>query len=112
MRGWVLLAAGTIALTSAATAQRALILGPGNASCGRWVASTRDQSDRNFLGSWLGGFISGANALGTRSGLAGEQNDFRDLQLWMDNYCRTHPLEKISEAATALVSSLETQRKR
>ena len=101
-------------LTSAAPihAKDVVIVGAGNLSCGDWV-SDRSRSDRGtFISSWLGGYISAANAFGNGSGRAGAGSSFGDVQIWMDGYCRSNPFDKINTAAGVLLRELEGQQSR
>jgi hypothetical protein len=58
------------------------------------------------MGNWVIGYVNGVNAY---------NNDGRDFLLatdpnaivaWVDNYCRSNPLEHIFDAAHALVDEL------
>jgi hypothetical protein len=49
------------------------------------------------------GFLSGAGYAGTSI----KETDTDAANLFVDNYCREHPLENIADAATALIRALE-----
>ena len=56
------------------------------------------------------GFVSGANWASP-----GDREDFLKgldapaLEVWIDNYCRAHPLERFSDSVDALVKELRTK---
>jgi hypothetical protein len=83
----------------------ALTYGGGD-SCGAWTEGREHDSQRSqLMKMWLLGFISGANINPERPEI------FRDVDppaiwVWVDNYCRAHPLELVTEAAVALVEEL------
>ena len=43
---------------------------------------------------------------GTRSGWVFDPPDSDAIQVWLDKYCREHPLDSVSRATTVLVDSL------
>lgn len=105
----VLALAAALALPAEAPPREVLILGIGNDTCGRWMTSRRDPEDKNFVGAWLGGYLTGANVYGNGSGKAGENIQFRDYEIWMTNYCSSHTLDSIKTAADALIKELEAR---
>lgn len=106
---WAIAALAIVASASSASAQF-LTLGPGNDTCGRWVRSEGNRDDRQFLGAWLTGFLSGANAASTQK--AGAGVPYADMALAMDAYCRAHPLDTISTAAQDLWADLIERQRR
>ncbi len=56
------------------------------------------------MDQWVTGFVSGANAFTNDDILMG--TDGYALMAWMDEYCKTHPLEAIGSAAAKLVMTL------
>lgn len=80
----------------------------GNFDCAQWV---NDQGkDRTQNRAWFIGYLSGLNVgFNANSG----KDQIRKLSspdqamLWMDNYCRTNPLNKIRSGAEALYIELE-----
>lgn len=79
----------------------------GARSCGVWVAD-RNNSDKMRASvdfTWLIGYLSGLGVGGQsiaeyRDFLKGADNE--SIALWMDNYCKAHPLESISTGANIL----------
>jgi hypothetical protein len=79
------------------------MIGAGASSCGRWVADRSGQNlyDKVSDEQWVVGFLSG---VGYES--SGPDNPLNDIDAdgvlaWIDNYCRAHPLDRISKAAGA-----------
>lgn len=73
----------------------------GDGSCGEWVEA-RTESHIH----WLNGYLSGIN-----SGKGGRTDMLKgvtpsSVSVWMDNYCRSNPLERVSQAANLLASEL------
>jgi hypothetical protein len=59
-------------------------------------------------GSWLLGYLSALNlwgVIGHKDALA--ETDAAGLCAWMDNYCRSHPMETIATGADQLARELE-----
>ncbi|NOJ43035.1 hypothetical protein [Bradyrhizobium australiense] len=63
------------------------------------------------LQSWLGGFLSGYN-IGSGGVDFLAQPSFDALTAWMDNYCRSHPLNGVAEAAVDLTKELRSRAER
>jgi hypothetical protein len=60
---------------------------------------------------WIEGFLSGAAATGVpnlqaRINTALRRTDSQGIITWIDNYCRTHPLENITIAVYNLLTEL------
>jgi hypothetical protein len=91
-------------------------LGDASKSCGTFVEAiernnllrqTNDpfgfrDPEAAALMSWIEGFISGENYMGSSDKLAGQSSDAASRYRWVENYCRGHPLEHLTEAALAL----------
>ncbi len=82
-----------------------MMLGPPD--CGEWF-------QQQFSKSWLAGYLSGINGSGFYSdgtdfieGVSGAQTF-----LWMDNYCKTNPLNTVSQGANQLIRELYTKAKK
>ena len=111
--------AGLIAPASAQS-----IKGSGNDDCGEWlqhrqsVASRPPSLDRDLLllnmeESWIDGFISAINATKVFSNadlLAAHPGE--GMYVWIDNYCRSKPLDNILTASLALAIDLKARAKR
>jgi hypothetical protein len=99
------------------------IKGSGNDSCGEWlqhrqaIAAQRATNVHVTLlsmeQSWIDGFVSGINAtkaygdvdlLGSHPG--------EGMYVWVDNYCRSKPLDSILGASISLARELRSQAER
>ena len=84
------------------------IIGEGSNTCGLWVNERRADSTRvTPSAAWILGYITAASfhrAPGTPNFARGIDGSAVDL--WVDNYCATHPLETIQSAAEELVNEL------
>jgi hypothetical protein len=101
------------------------VFGDGTSSCGEYVkAADREKQnprsgvtykDPYYIGfmSFANGFLSGSNMMG---GILGSDNDlghqtsFEGRMLWLDNWCREHPLSMFSDATGHLVGFLKEQK--
>ncbi len=62
---------------------------------------------------WVAGFLSGSNSILANSDAhidvleqAKAETDAQGLWAWIDNYCQTHPLDAVAQAADALGGEL------
>lgn len=83
--------------------------GVGTQGCGKYVAAT-DQAKRGdsqavyqYL-AWMAGFVSHASLLDGVEYFEGSDTD--SVQLWLENYCRAHPLEPFSTSVMHLMLEL------
>ena len=89
------------------------IMGEGLNSCGSWVVAERNDAYFGLKVQWVLGFLSGMNMRAKIDGVPTTSNPIKQVrdgdavQVWMDNYCKAHPTEKIGEAATTLMYELE-----
>ena len=78
----------------------------GRADCGEWVKSqttgTQKQRDR----AWLLGFLSGLNQDDFYENALDKVSSAAQIFLWMDNYCKNNPLEKVTKGAFRLFGEL------
>ena len=93
-----------------------LVFGQGTNSCGGWTQSRQARSvSAGLSAQWVAGYLSGMNSEST---LLDPQDDpllgtdFDGLVAWIDNYCRSHPLEPIVTAATRLMDELRARAQR
>ena len=102
-------------VAAVAEPQRYGVLGDGNTSCGTWTrdrtgAGVYDRASANFHLVWVLGFLTGMNyhltTNGQRVGNITHGTDVEGLFSWIDNYCRQHPLDTISNAAEGLYGAL------
>lgn len=88
-----------LSLLSDAVAQKPVnIAGLGMGSCGTWTEARRLNKSEGFE-QWTLGFLTGVAA-----GAGGKFNPLNGIDAhgaiaWIDNYCSSHPLEPISDAA-------------
>jgi hypothetical protein len=85
-------------------------IGIGDLSCGKLLEAMHKETKQDFadyyaMGSWIAGFISGANDMGNLNVGQTTDNDGRDA--WIANYCQAHPLSLIVDAAEALYVELK-----
>jgi hypothetical protein len=78
-------------------------------SCGAWLEARRKSSTQaGFQSQWVAGYLSGTNAESNGPDFLVE-TDFDGLMAWIDNYCRSHPLEKVGIAAVNLLEYLRSR---
>ena len=83
-----------------------LILGPGAASCGTWIADRQRNEARSVLNqSWVQGYVTAYNVYKSEDGTP-KPMDSRAMMVWIDNYCDANPQKDISDAAKALIEDL------
>jgi hypothetical protein len=77
----------------------------GTPSCGDWVSATQEnQSSIRVDRSWLLGFLSGL-AVGQKKDFI--RTDNKSMFLWVDNYCRSNPLNNLADAGDSLANELK-----
>lgn len=79
----------------------------GDRTCGTWMDRQTDQLVGLGDIAWLMGFMSGL-AVGTGADILAD-TDGNSLALWMDNYCRAHPLDKVGTGAVDLAIELRSR---
>lgn len=87
--------------------------GEATASCGSFVESKQNETQRYIYLAWLNGYLTGANKYqsgvktydGLRDIKAGR--DPQALMLWLDNYCRENPLDNFARAVFMLQNELQ-----
>jgi len=85
-----------------AAADEVKTLGAGaNATCGKWLAD-RQSGNEFSVSNWALGYLSGAATFSrTLNPLEGLDSDA--VLYWIDNYCRSRPLDKFTLALKAFV---------
>ena len=99
---------------TAATGPDTLVLGEGTMSCGQWVhfrQTTENPDLAKLAAAWVRGFISGVNAATPKGSKVGEGSDPEDNNLWLDNYCKAHPLDELAFASVALWNALAEKKR-
>ena len=103
----LLLLAGTSA--SAQTPGRDYtFIGLAETSCGRWT-EVRANGQSVPMQLWALGYVSGANAFTTEGGDFVKGTDAPAIYGWLDNRCRSQPLELFAKAVAALVNELKAR---
>ena len=123
MRSMILGALLLTANVAHAETGKPFIIGVGRNSCGQLIAASgkgplgqhqeMDTEKGVFVGEyaeylgWLEGFVSGYNATAER------QKQVRGIEaaamdLWMRNWCKEHPTQKVFEAATVFINEVLT----
>ena len=94
------------------------VLGPGNASCGGWIANRRyEPGSAPFVPSqhiielvrleaWVQGYVTSYNSTMWRGNNVASETDTDGMYAWIDTYCAAHPTDNIAVAAEALVNFL------
>lgn len=80
----------------------------GTPDCGGWITSRAEPNQKAVAirnGSWLRGFISGLS-VGRNIDYIKNHPSGDSLDLWMDNYCKNHPLDNLNEGVAALAEEL------
>ncbi len=66
----------------------------------------RDQEESTYRAeflNWLGGYLSGFNAMSLRTSNILGDAELADAVQWLDSYCSTHPSTSFGAAVEALV---------
>jgi hypothetical protein len=104
------LLAGTA--SAPASAQRTII-GHGLSSCGTWTQERREARGAIPTRAWILGYLSGVNALdGDADFLAPVAVDSPAIFGWIDNYCRSKPLDNVQDAVNGLMIELRSRARR
>ena len=93
-------------------ADRVSAIGSGTNTCGAFVSAKPGSSEENEYLAWLAGFISGTNVWNayTRADIL-DGIDMPAIKVWMQNYCRSNPLETVLFGAKKLGLELIERRK-
>lgn len=84
--------------------------GSGGKSCGSYL-DAREQRDITYLEApaeftnWLGGYLSGVNAMSLRTDNVLGTAELGDAVSWLERYCQDHSLSSFGDAVDALVAS-------
>jgi hypothetical protein len=79
----------------------------GTQSCGKWIAD-KEKTALNFRNfGWAVGFLSGLSV--GRSADALGPVDADSITLWIDNYCKANPFERMDTALTVLFEELRSR---
>ena len=92
----------------------------GNIDCGKWLENRKGELTNIQVSdmSWLGGYLSGLNTGWSVSAPEILNDPLSELEslsqalLWMDNYCKAHPLETASKGGQELFFELVKRKKK
>ena len=112
------------ALFTSFPASAQTLMGAGTSSCGEWLrlrnaennpgTNYRDLATAYQLVAWIDGYLSGVNMANSDLSpdfLASQPNGSA-MKAFVDNYCRSKPLDPIVAAAAALVKELQSRAQR
>ena len=85
------------------------VLGAGALTCGDWVRDAGTSSEVRL--SWVLGYLTRANVYRADGDLLAHV-DANGVRVWIDGYCRTHPLDTLSTATLALEKALTARQTR
>lgn len=74
-------------------------------SCGQWVSRADRPGFKNTIEAWVVGYLSGIAFQSKSDMLNG--SDAPSIFMWVDNYCRSNPLEKLSSGTWELSQELK-----
>jgi hypothetical protein len=94
-------------LSFASAQEKRTLLGEGNASCGEWTRERQKTGLGGELRAWVRGYVTAANAYADTQFLT--QTSIDPINIWIDDYCRSKPFEKLAQAVNALVVALHSQ---
>ncbi|MGH9521874.1 MAG: hypothetical protein ACRD3E_05025 [Terriglobales bacterium] len=78
--------------------------GSGFKPCQSYIEARGPQSsDSEEFMQWLGGYLSGVNAISLRTNDVLGTSELDQAVYWLDAYCSSHPVEPFSVAVSALV---------
>ena len=92
-----------LCIAGVANAKEIMVFGAGSNSCGNWLKDGGSVTER----AWLQGYITSYNQwkLQVDDDVA-KSTDASGMFAWMNNYCRSHPLDPIANAAAVLIVEL------
>jgi hypothetical protein len=76
----------------------------GDMTCPKWTSNRADPTTAVQSRSWLLGFMTGL-AITSQTDVL-QYTDAESVGLWMDNYCRAHPLDTVATSGLALFTEL------
>jgi hypothetical protein len=82
------------------------VVGTGARSCGDWKADHQHEDAVSVSDdAWVAGYLSGYSIWSADD--APKLPDLGARSTWMNNYCRSHPLDHILEAVNQLIFELQ-----
>ena len=76
--------------------------------CGKWISEDDDNASHFAYEAWLFGYLSGVAYAVNKDIL--KDTDRPSIELWMDNYCKANPLNKVYQGANDLYFELVKQK--
>jgi hypothetical protein len=82
-------------------------------TCGAYLAARtqEDMVDWGQFRDWIGGYLSGVNAMSLSTNSVLGNADLSQAVYWLDGYCTAHPVEPFGGAADALVAANQRDQK-
>ena len=87
-----------------------VIHGHGKHSCDEFVNHKSSLFTQTYYFVWLQGYVSHYNKVTAETVDIWQDMDFNGAILWIENFCRNHPLEDVHAAAIALIDELYPKR--
>jgi hypothetical protein len=107
LRLLLLIVLAVLLFSSSARAQGTYrAVGEGGVSCGTWTAERANNPAELYWlseSAWVLGFLSGVGYEGAGDVDPLRGVDAKGVEAWLDNYCRTHPLQTLVDAAGTFV---------
>jgi hypothetical protein len=92
---------------------RFTILGEGNTSCGSWLEQRKDASAWKNEAAWVLGYLTAINEFVWKGGSnVAKGTDPSGMEVWMDAYCASHPLNNVKAGAQQLFHELVARQQR
>jgi hypothetical protein len=92
----------------ASAQEKRITFGEGSASCRDWTSERQKNTGLGTeLTAWVRGYVSGVNAYAQTDFL--RQTNINAINLSIDNYCRSKPLENLVQVTDAIVNTLHAQ---
>ena len=83
----------------------------GGASCRTFITELQEKSlESVVIGAWMAGFISAFNSMAPDTFNILGSSDMKDVELWMENYCRRSPLKNVGKGMIELTNELYPRR--
>ena len=106
MKNWILPLAliSTLLSTASYGNDEYDVFGFPQASCGSWTTEQTNESTTSLqYESWVLGWVSAAGWAGIKI----KETDPYAIIQWINNYCQSNPLEKLTSAVKKLIYELE-----
>lgn len=77
----------------------------GQPDCGGWI-----KEPNNARKAWVLGFVSGLNSDDIFKNALDKINSAEQIFLWMDNYCKANPLQRVGRGGQELMFELRQKK--